>query len=84
MAFHQRKREHETRAYIEQSLQRWVLRRGCGVGEWGDFHTRPHLDDADAARFTVTLEKRGRCKEFGHRLGQQFVRMLARLPDSIG
>jgi len=46
-------------------------------------HTRSHLNDADATRLAMSLQKNTLCKVVGHECGQDLIGMLASLPDPI-
>jgi hypothetical protein len=46
-------------------------------------HTRSHLNDANATRLAMSLQKNTLCKVVGHECGQDLIGMLASLPDPI-
>ncbi len=46
-------------------------------------HTRSHLNDANATRLAMSLQKNTLCKVVGHECGQEVIGMLASLPDAI-
>ncbi len=46
-------------------------------------HTRSHLNDANATRLAMSLQKNTLCKVVGHQCGQDLIGMLASFPDPI-